>query len=92
MSGHNKTHADRHRKGDDRAGHERRHTKRRHKGTHSRSRHDKHSPAGGGNAKGSERPSGPNNVLNLALVLLIPGALGAIGGRALRAKALSTAS
>ncbi|MDQ4144955.1 MAG: copper resistance protein CopC [Actinomycetota bacterium] len=47
---------------------------------------------GGGPTAGPNRPSRPNDVLNLALVLLIPALVGAVGGRALRARTPASAS
>ncbi len=67
------------------------HTRRGHQGMDDRrSQHAER--AGQGAPSRPKRPTAPNNALNLALVILIPAALGAIGGFALGARTLNTAS
>ena len=85
-----KEHDGKHSRGERHPDHDRAHSNRKHEEKGGRHRgHDRDSRAAGPTPSGRSRP---NNVLNLALVLLIPAALGALGGRALRARALSTAS
>lgn len=81
--------------------HSRKEGHQRHKGRHGDSKdhgnrkhgnHDSKGPEREGPSSGSERPDRPNDALNLVLVLSIPALVGAVGGRALRARTLVSAS
>ena len=70
--------------------HDRPNPKRGHEGMNDQRRHHERSPGHGGRRR--PKRSQPNDALNLALVFLIPAAVGAIGGLALRARTVSTTS
>jgi CopC domain len=76
------------------AGHGKRHKKMDH-GDHRRRRHGEHKKdkeAGSPAPPETNDPAPPNDALNLTLALLIPALMGAVGGRALKTRTVSTAT